>query len=140
MIAAPEVRRSDPGQDFVRLLAIVRGEFLEMPGLRLTKKQAQRLWALDRDACDALLITLESSRFLRQTRDGEYHARLSQGLAVSRAADIVDRQMTWKVISIAAAAVCLIVGVVGCAGNPPPVPVFASRADWEILGGRWSGA
>ncbi len=27
-----------------------------------------------------------------------------------------------------------------CAGNPAPVPVFASRADWEILGGHWSGS
>ena len=59
---------------------------------------------------------------------------------MSRVADLVDRQMTWKVISIAAAALCLIVSVVACAGNPPPVPVFASRADWEILGGHWSGA
>ena len=58
---------------------------------------------------------------------------------MQRAADLVDRQMTWKVISIAAAALCLIVSVVACAGNPPPVPVFASRADWEILGGHWSG-
>jgi len=72
MIAVPEIRRSYPGHDFVRLLDIVRGEFLEMPGLRLTKKQAQRLWALDVATCDALLSTLESSRFLRRTRDGEY--------------------------------------------------------------------
>ena len=50
-----------------------------MPGLRLTKKQAQRLWALDRDTCDALLITLESSRFLRQTRDGEYMLAFPKG-------------------------------------------------------------
>jgi len=72
MIAVPEIRRSYPGHDFARLLDIVRGEFLEMPGLRLTKKQAQRLWALDVATCDALLSTLESSRFLRRTRDGEY--------------------------------------------------------------------
>ena len=26
-----------------------------------------------------------------------------------------------------------------CAYNPPPVPVYASRADWEILAGRWQG-
>jgi len=71
MIAAPQVR-SRPGFDFVRLLDIVRGEFLEMPGLRLTKKQAQRLWAIDADTCDALLGTLEASHFLRHTRDGEY--------------------------------------------------------------------
>ena len=67
-----DVRRSCHEVDLVRLLDIVRGEFLEMPGLRLTKKQAQRLWALDSDTCEALLETLEAARFLRQTRDGEY--------------------------------------------------------------------
>jgi hypothetical protein len=71
MIAAPQVRFRQ-GLDFVRLLGIVRGEFLEMPGLRLTKKQAQRLWAIDADTCDALLGALEASHFLRHTRDGEY--------------------------------------------------------------------
>jgi hypothetical protein len=32
------------------------------------------------------------------------------------------------------------IGWASCAGNPPPVPVFASRADWEILAGRWRGS
>lgn len=71
MIAVPDVR-SCHALDFVRLLDIVRGEFLEMPGLRLTKKQAQRLWAIDPDTCEALLGALEASQFLRHTKDGEY--------------------------------------------------------------------
>ena len=71
MFAVP-VTRSCHGLDFVRLLELVRGEFLEMPGLRLTKKQAQRLWAIDADTCEALLGALEASHFLRHTRDGEY--------------------------------------------------------------------
>src|SRR5215213_4766151 len=33
----------------------VQCEFLEMPGLRLTKPQARRLWGLDTTSCDALL-------------------------------------------------------------------------------------
>ena len=33
----------------------VKGEYLEMPGLRLTPAQAQRLWGLDRESCQALL-------------------------------------------------------------------------------------
>jgi len=69
VVGAP---RSCHGLDFVRLLEIVRGEFLEMPGLRLTKRQAQRLWALDSDTCEAVLDTLAESQFLRQTRGGEY--------------------------------------------------------------------
>jgi len=72
MIAAPHAHRSPPHLDFVRLLEIVRGEYLEMPGLRLTRQQARRLWALDADTCDALLATLEGSGFLRRTREGEY--------------------------------------------------------------------
>jgi len=58
--------------DIDRLLDIVRGEYLEMPGLRLTKRQAQRLWALDSETCDEMLATLEGVRFLRRTRGGDY--------------------------------------------------------------------
>ena len=32
------------------------------------------------------------------------------------------------------------IGSAACAGNPPLVPVFASRADWETLAGRWRGS
>jgi hypothetical protein len=72
MIAVRYAPRSSPNLDFVRLLEIVRGEYLEMPGLRLTKQQARRLWALDADTCEALLSTLEGSGFLRRTREGKY--------------------------------------------------------------------
>ena len=34
------------------VLQRIQGEFVEMPGLRLTAAQAQRLWGLDRDVCD----------------------------------------------------------------------------------------
>jgi hypothetical protein len=61
-----------PHEDFDRLHHIVRGEYLEIPGLRLTKRQAQRLWALDTETCDELLATLEGVRFLRRTRGGDY--------------------------------------------------------------------
>ena len=71
MIVVPDVHHAH-GLDFVHLVEIVRGEYLEMPGLRLTKKQAQRLWAIDADTCDALLNKLERASFLRRTRDGEY--------------------------------------------------------------------
>jgi hypothetical protein len=50
----------------------VKGEYLEMPGLRLTPAQAQRLWGLDREACDALLGALVDTRFLYRTRDGAF--------------------------------------------------------------------
>ena len=37
-----------------------------------TKKQAQRLWAIDADTCEAILGALEASQFLGHTRNGEY--------------------------------------------------------------------
>ena len=50
----------------------VQGEYIEMPGLRLTPAQAQRLWGLDRAACDALLGALVDAKFLFRTRDGAF--------------------------------------------------------------------
>ncbi len=48
----------------------VRAEFLEMPGLKLTVPQAQRLWGVDRSTCEAVIDELTASRFLARTRDG----------------------------------------------------------------------
>jgi hypothetical protein len=56
-------------QDVVRR---IRGEFLEMPGLRLTPQQARRLWRLDEAACDKVLGALVDARFLARTRDGAF--------------------------------------------------------------------
>jgi hypothetical protein len=50
----------------------VRGEFLEMPGLRLTQAQAQRLWGLDATTCSSLIASLLDAGFLFQTRDGAF--------------------------------------------------------------------
>jgi DNA-binding IclR family transcriptional regulator len=53
-------------------LPLVRGEFLEMPGLSLTARQAERLWGLEPAACHALLSTLVDLKFLRRTPGGAY--------------------------------------------------------------------
>ena len=63
-----------------RLLQRVCGEFLEMPGLRLTCKQAQRLWGLDEPTCRELLEYLVDAKFLRPSGPGMY-ARTSDGVA-----------------------------------------------------------
>jgi hypothetical protein len=39
----------------------IRGEYIEMPGLRLTVTQAQRLWGLDRTACETVLVHSSTS-------------------------------------------------------------------------------
>ena len=54
------------------VLRRVQGEYIEMPGLRLTPAQAQRLWGLDRAACDTLLGALVDAKFLFRTRDGAF--------------------------------------------------------------------
>lgn len=54
------------------LLRRIQGEFLEMPGLRLTEDQARRLWALDAAMCTALLGALVDTRFLFRTRSGAF--------------------------------------------------------------------
>ena len=54
------------------VLRRVQGEFLEMPGLRLTGAQARRLWGLEAAACDALLSALVDANFLFKTRDGAF--------------------------------------------------------------------
>jgi hypothetical protein len=51
---------------------LVRAEYLEVPGLNLTRDQAQRLWGLDRAACEQLLAALVECRFLKRTRDNRY--------------------------------------------------------------------
>ncbi len=47
------------------LLERVRAEYREMPCLRLSKPQMQRLWQLDSHECDAVVDTLLASRVLR---------------------------------------------------------------------------
>ncbi len=50
----------------------VRSEYLEMPGLRLTPAQAERLLGLEPAVCARLFGHLVSSGFLRIARDGHY--------------------------------------------------------------------
>ena len=50
----------------------IKAEFLEMPGLKLTPAQAQRLWNLNRVTCEGLLGQLVDARFLHRTRDGAF--------------------------------------------------------------------
>ena len=53
-------------------LQLIRAEYVESPGLRLTKAQVQRLWGLDAVMCDALLAALVDVKFLKRTRNHMY--------------------------------------------------------------------
>jgi len=62
---------------FDQLLRRVQGEYLEMPGLRLTRFQAQRLWALDAQTCTTVLAVLVERGFL--SLDADAYKRASDG-------------------------------------------------------------
>jgi hypothetical protein len=55
-----------------QLLDRIRGEYDEMPGLKLNSWQACRLWNLPATLCDSMLETLVLERFLMRTADGAY--------------------------------------------------------------------
>ena len=54
------------------MLRRIRGEYLEMPGLRLQPEQARRLWGLDAKTCGRLLQALVDRGFLCRRADGTY--------------------------------------------------------------------
>jgi hypothetical protein len=65
------------------LLNRMRGEFLEMPGLRLTREQAQRLCGADQALCQQVLDVLVDTSFLCVKPNGAY-ARLTDGADIPR--------------------------------------------------------
>jgi hypothetical protein len=60
---------NDTHYDWIQL---IRAEYLEVPGLVLTKPQAQRLWSLDERTCDSLLDALVGDGFLRKDVSNAY--------------------------------------------------------------------
>ena len=48
-------------------LRLIRAEYLEMPGLHLTRPQVQRMWGLESRLCDTLLAALLAANVLRKT-------------------------------------------------------------------------
>ena len=80
-------RSSDVTDD---LLERVYGEFVEMPGLRLTLPQAKRLWDLDDQMCVQLLERLVEFGFL--CRSAGVYARASDGPIACPRARIEEEQ------------------------------------------------
>ena len=62
----------DQGRELAAVKQRVRAEYLEMPGLRLTEAQAERLWSLDPETCEDVLSELVEAHFLRRTDNGLY--------------------------------------------------------------------
>ena len=55
-----------------QILDRLRGEFREMPGMRLTLEQVQRLCGIEPPLCKLALETLVEAKFLRVGSDGTY--------------------------------------------------------------------
>lgn len=61
-----------------RVLERLRGEYLEMPGLRLRIEQVQRLCGIEQPMCTLALDALVKASFLCLNSDGTY-TRLTEG-------------------------------------------------------------
>lgn len=53
-------------------LTLIRAEYLEVPGRRLSLGTAQRLWGLETQICEALVEGLVATSFLKRTTRNEY--------------------------------------------------------------------
>jgi len=63
------------------VLVLIQREYLEMPDLKLTHREARRLFDLPADLCDVALESLVRVGFLARTRDGAF---LRSGSAIWR--------------------------------------------------------
>jgi len=50
----------------------VRAEYVEMPGLTLTRWQMRRMWTLDASLCDDIVNALVASGFLKLRSNNTY--------------------------------------------------------------------
>jgi hypothetical protein len=55
--------------DWVQL---IKSEYAEMPGLHLSKRQAQRLWNLDARSMELIFGALEAANFLKRMPNDVY--------------------------------------------------------------------
>ena len=55
--------------DWVQL---IKAEYAEMPGLHLSKRQAQRLWNLDASSTELIFGALEAANFLKRMPNDVY--------------------------------------------------------------------
>ena len=62
--------RESPRGALADVLDRVRGEYREVPGLRLTPSQARRLFEVEPSECAAMLDALVTENFLSRTADG----------------------------------------------------------------------
>jgi hypothetical protein len=64
-------------EDTSTTLIRIRGEYREMPGLKLTVSQAARLWQVDEMNIEKMLDRLVADGLLHRTHSGAYLIRAS---------------------------------------------------------------
>lgn len=69
---AVDGRRKRSGETGSELSSRIEAEYVEMPGLNVTLKQAQRLWTADRQTCQAVFDALVARGVLRMTTKGRF--------------------------------------------------------------------
>lgn len=62
----------DAGPHLLDTLVRIQIEYVDMPQLRLTLRQAERLWGLSSEVCQTALGALLRTGFLTQAADGAY--------------------------------------------------------------------
>ena len=81
--------RNVEAPQILETLVRMQTEWTEMPQLKITRRQAQRLWSLSNDVCETAFATLIRKGFVVQAPNGAYvrHAfvRVSGAIAAGSA-------------------------------------------------------
>jgi hypothetical protein len=76
MGAVARVTNRAPASRVDHLIRVIRSDFKEMPGMRLTRVQFRRLWNLGEAECDLIVRDLLGEEYLREGRDGRLCRRV----------------------------------------------------------------
>lgn len=68
---------------------LIQMEYLEMPELRLTFREAQKLWNLSSELCHRALAALVECEYLTQRPDGAYVRRGAPPLSIEAIESLV---------------------------------------------------
>jgi hypothetical protein len=64
--------QSVANENFCDWIRLIPAEYFEMPGLHLSKRQAQRLWNLDEQSTQVIFDALEAAHFLKRMPNDVY--------------------------------------------------------------------
>ena len=65
-------RANPEGEMVANWLQLIRAEYMENPGLCLTRREAERLWGLEPLVCESLLAALVDANFPKRNRRDQY--------------------------------------------------------------------